>query len=278
MTVLENLTFPLRMRGVAKAEQRKKAEEAAERLGIGKLLGRRPDELSGGERQRVAMGRALVRSPKIFLFDEPLSNLDAALRATLRVEIAKLLRSIAATAIYVTHDQVEAMTVGDRIAVMRRGKIEQAGPAREVYEHPKSAFVGGFLGSPAINLVPARSEGDVAMVLGQIVKPPRGVRVRGDLILGIRPEHFEVRAADDEDRASALSFVARVAATEPLGSETVLHCEIDDHPREPISLRAKVAGFFDPSLSEMVRLVVDPSRLHFFDRGTERRLGDEASA
>ena len=153
LTVRENIEFPLRMRRVPKADRATRVAEAAALLGLGKLLSRHPAELSGGERQRVAMGRAIVRSPKAFLFDEPLSNLDAALRAELRVELASLVRRLGTTSVYVTHDQVEAMTMADRIAVMRAGTLQQVGTPRAIYEAPANVFVASFLGSPPVNLV-----------------------------------------------------------------------------------------------------------------------------
>ncbi|MCC6557363.1 MAG: ABC transporter ATP-binding protein, partial [Polyangiaceae bacterium] len=159
MTAREIMAFPLKMRGVPAAERARRVEEAAATLAIGRLLDRRPGELSGGERQRVAMGRAIVRAPKVFLFDEPLSNLDAALRAELRVELAALVRRLGTTSVYVTHDQVEAMTMGDRIAVLRAGELQQIGPPRSIYEDPANAFVAGFLGSPAINLIEVARDG-----------------------------------------------------------------------------------------------------------------------
>ena len=271
MTVAENIGFPLKMRGVAKAERHAEAARVAEVLGIGKLLERRPDELSGGERQRVAMGRALVRKPKLFLFDEPLSNLDAALRTTLRVEIARLLRKIEATAIYVTHDQVEAMTVGDSIAVMQKGTVEQRGTPREVYESPKTAFVAGFLGTPPINLVPAMAAGSTATVWDREIALPKGVKKKGKVELGVRPEHIRVCAVDDEVPTGAFAVTARVAATEPLGAETILHCEADPGP---ITLRAAAPGFFDSSLSDSVRLVAPAAQLLWFDENGRRLAGD----
>ncbi len=270
MSVLENMSFPLRMRGVARAAREKKACGVAELLGIDKLLARRPDELSGGERQRVAMGRALVREPKLFLFDEPLSNLDAALRTTLRVEIARLLRKIKATAIYVTHDQVEAMTVGDEIAVMQRGSIEQVGAPRAVYEAPETVFVAGFLGAPPINMLRATVDGSHARLWGTSVPLPRGVAAKGHVLLGARPEHFLVRPSDEPKGPSALGTLARVVATEPLGAETVLHCEADPGP---LSLRARASGFFDAALSDSVLLEIEPARLLWFDPESGARLG-----
>jgi len=269
MSVLENIAFPLKMRGADKKTRVGEATRVAELLGIGKLLARRPDELSGGERQRVAMGRALVRKPKLFLFDEPLSNLDAALRTSLRVEIARLLRKIEATAIYVTHDQVEAMTVGDSIAVMQKGAILQQGAPRDVYEAPHTSFVAGFLGTPAINFVDATADGSSATVWDRPLALPKGISKKGPVTLGIRPAHMVVRALEDEVPTGSFSVVARVAATEPLGAETILHCEADPGP---VTLRAATPGFFDVSLSETVRLVAPAASFLWFDTKSGARL------
>jgi len=274
MSVAENIGFPLKMRGVKAPERRAKVGEAAGLLGIEKLLERQPGELSGGERQRVAMGRALVRNPKIFLFDEPLSNLDAALRTTLRVEVARLLRKLGATAIYVTHDQIEAMTVGDRIAVMRAGEIEQIGRPRDVYEAPATSFVAGFLGTPAINFFDARVANGLVRFAGVALEPPRGVKAQGAVMLGVRPERISVRACDDAPPAHAISFLAQVTASEPLGSATILHCEgRPEEGAERVVVRAAVPGFFDSSLSDSVRLVVDTEHVLWFDASTQTRLG-----
>src|SRR5262249_36721872 len=184
----EIMEFPLRMRGVAKPERAKAVDEAAALLRIERLLDRRPGELSGGERQRVAMGRAIVRKPRGFLFDEPLSNLDASLRGDIRLEIGQLVRRLGATALYVTHDHVEAMTLADRIAVMRAGKLLQLATPREIYEKPATSFVGTFLGSPRMNLLPARAEGD-ALHAGPFRLRRPGGTLPARLEVGVRPEH-----------------------------------------------------------------------------------------
>jgi len=194
-SVRDNMAFSLRVRGTAVAEIDRRIAEAARMLGIEHLLDRRPGQLSGGQRQRVAMGRAIVRRPKVFLFDEPLSNLDAKLRGQVRAEINKLHRAIGTTIIYVTHDQVEAMTLADRIVIMRGGEIEQVGTPDEVYNSPASVFVGGFIGAPAMNFVKGRVAGGELRLDGGNVIPLNG-RVRGaalegrDLLVGMRPEHF----------------------------------------------------------------------------------------
>jgi multiple sugar transport system ATP-binding protein len=276
MTVRENIAFPLKMRGASRDTQTEKVREVAAVLGLDKLLDRLPGELSGGERQRVAMGRALVRAPKLFLFDEPLSNLDAALRGTLRVEIAQTLRRLGASAIYVTHDQVEAMTIGHRIAVMRSGRVLQEGVARAIYESPDSLFVAGFLGTPPVNLWRASVKGGAAQLGdGVEVAPPRGVTLPADVVLAVRPEHVVVRAEDEPAPKERVTFLADVTATEPLGSETVVHCDGPKNDNGRVTLRAKVSGFFDPSLCDRVRIIVDREKIGWFDAKSEARIGGE---
>jgi multiple sugar transport system ATP-binding protein len=284
MTAREILAFPLRMRGVTKDERTRAVAEASSMLRLDALLDRRPDELSGGERQRVAMGRALVRKPRVFLFDEPLSNLDAALRADLRLEIGRLVRRLGATAMYVTHDHVEAMTLGDRIAVMRAGRIEQVGTPREVYERPATVFVGGFLGTPAMNLLPARVEGD-AIVAGPFRVPRPGAAFDGSdgsVTLGVRPEYVgihEVGAPSDGDREAgggapapwSTSVLAEVIAVEPLGAETHLVVRVADtadaSTADGMNLRARLPGLRTPSRGARVRVTVPihGDGVHVFD-------------
>ena len=271
MTVREILEFPLKMRGVARPERKLRAEEAAEMLRIEKLLGRRPGELSGGERQRVAMGRAIVRKPRVFLFDEPLSNLDAALRADIRLEIGALVRRLGATALYVTHDHVEAMTLADRIAVMRAGKLLQLASPREIYERPSTSFIGAFLGSPRMNLLPATADADVIVagafrlprskVLGAAGELPR------KLELGVRPEDVHLVDASD-----ARGTPGEVVAVEPLGAETHLVVRVGEH-----RVRARAAGFDGPSRGQEVSVRLDEKRVHLFDAGKEgARIADAA--
>ncbi|NUP07260.1 MAG: ABC transporter ATP-binding protein [Polyangiaceae bacterium] len=263
MTVEENLAFPLKMRGVAKVERARKVKETVRRLDIEALLPRLPSELSGGQRQRVAMGRALVREPRIFLFDEPLSNLDAALRASLRVEIARLMRAVGATAIYVTHDQVEAMTVGDRIAVMRDGLIEQIGPPRTIYEKPSTAFVATFVGTPAINLWRARVNEGRARVAGAELDVPAAFADRSEASIGVRPEHVRVVDSSAAPAGPGLSLRAKVIGSEPLGSETIVHAEAGEGD-ERVEVRAKVHGFFDAKIGDEVGIAIDPARVFWF--------------
>jgi multiple sugar transport system ATP-binding protein len=256
MTAREILEFPLKMRRVPKARRDAIVLEAAATLRIESLLGRRPGELSGGERQRVAMGRAIVRRPRVFLFDEPLSNLDAALRDGIRLEISQLVRRLETTAIYVTHDHVEAMTLADRIAVMRRGRVVQIGTPREVYDRPATSFVGTFLGSPRMNLVPARVEGDVLHAGPfRLPRPPGDLPAR--IAIGIRPHDVKIASG-------SLGDPAHVVAVEPLGAETHVVVRAGE-----IELRAIARGFDDHRRGDEVRVAIDASRAHFFDADGE---------
>jgi multiple sugar transport system ATP-binding protein len=256
MRVRDILAFPLRMRSVAKPERESCVGSTAKMLGIGHLLDRRPGELSGGERQRVAMGRALVRRPRVFLFDEPLSNLDAALRAEIRVEIGTLVRELGATTLYVTHDHVEAMTLGDRIAVLRKGKLEQVGTPREVYERPATAFVATFLGSPSMNLGRARRDGDRIGLGGLRLRALEGGVLPEELLVGVRPEHVRLGGAVG---SGAVRATARVVAVEPLGSETYVHLDAGG-----ATLRARVPGFDAPARTSEVEVWFDAGAVHAF--------------
>ncbi|WP_437609410.1 ABC transporter ATP-binding protein [Sorangium sp. So ce834] len=286
MTARDIMGFPLRMRGVAKAERARRVEEAAALLGIGHLLARRPGELSGGERQRVAMGRAIVRAPAAFLFDEPLSNLDAALRAELRVELAALVRRLGTTSVYVTHDQIEAMTMGDRIAVLRAGELQQVGPPRAIYEAPANTFVAGFLGTPAINLVPLERAGDRYASAALSLPAPPGAALPERVIAGVRPEHLRVApgaqggagawgdagAAGDGARGE-VEVEARVVVAEPLGAETFLYLEAGG-----ARLRARAHGFATPAPGEAVRARLDPRAVLWFDAGSGARIAPPRGA
>ncbi|AUX38528.1 MULTISPECIES: ABC transporter ATP-binding protein [Sorangium] len=286
MTARDIMGFPLRMRGVAKAERARRVEEAAALLGIGHLLARRPGELSGGERQRVAMGRAIVRAPAAFLFDEPLSNLDAALRAELRVELAALVRRLGTTSVYVTHDQIEAMTMGDRIAVLRAGELQQVGPPRAIYEAPANTFVAGFLGTPAINLVPLERAGDRYASAALSLPAPPGAALPERVIAGVRPEHLRVApgaqggagawgdagAAGDGARGE-VEVEARVVVAEPLGAETFLYLEAGG-----ARLRARAHGFATPAPGEAVRARLDPGAVLWFDAGSGARIAPPRGA
>jgi multiple sugar transport system ATP-binding protein len=251
MTAREIMEFPLKMRGVARADRAHAVDEAAALLRIEKLLDRRPAELSGGERQRVAMGRAIVRKPRVFLFDEPLSNLDASLRADIRLEIGQLVRRLGATALYVTHDHVEAMTLADRIAVMRAGRLLQLATPREIYERPATSFVGAFLGSPKMNLVSARADGG-AIVAGPFRLPRPAGDVPERLDVGVRPEHVTLGGATGEPGV--------VIAVEPLGAETHVVVRVGG-----VDLRAVAEGFDTHRRGDEVRVAIDADRALVFD-------------
>jgi multiple sugar transport system ATP-binding protein len=267
MTARENIAFPLKMRGVAAAERARRVDEAAAMLGLGRLLERRPGELSGGERQRVAMGRAIVRSPKVFLFDEPLSNLDAALRAELRVDLTALVRRIGTTSIYVTHDQVEAMTMGDRIAVLRAGALQQVGPPRAIYEDPDNAFVAGFLGSPPINWIDVERRGDQIVGAGAEWPAPPGLTLPDRARAGVRPERLRVEPEGAARRDGSVTLEATVTATEPLGAETIVSFDAAG-----TRLRAKAPGFDAPPRGSKAILSAPAEAILWFDASTEARL------
>jgi multiple sugar transport system ATP-binding protein len=254
MTVRENIEFPLKMQKTARLERRRRADEAAAMLRLAPLMDRLPAELSGGERQRVAMGRAIVRRPRVFLFDEPLSNLDAALRQDLRIEIGALVRELGVTAIYVTHDQVEAMTLADRICVMQRGQVLQIAPPREIYERPATRFVATFLGTPRMNLVEGRaSEGELVAGPFRLPRPPHVASAEA-LVVGVRPE--DVHLAEPGD-AGAARF--SVAVSEPLGAETHLVLRAGE-----VELRVRAPGFDPRPPGTAVHVTIDASRVHVF--------------
>ncbi|WP_437897111.1 ABC transporter ATP-binding protein [Sorangium sp. So ce124] len=283
MTARDIMGFPLRMRGVAREERARRVEEAAALLAIGHLLDRRPGELSGGERQRVAMGRAIVRAPAAFLFDEPLSNLDAALRAELRVELAALVRRLGTTSVYVTHDQVEAMTMGDRIAVLRAGELQQVGPPRAIYEAPANTFVAGFLGTPAINLLPLERSGERYEGAALSLPAQPGVALPDRAIAGVRPEHLRVApgrgshddagARGDAGAQGEVEVEARVVVAEPLGAETFLYLDAGG-----TRLRARAHGFATPAPGEAVRARLDPRDVLWFDAGSGARIAPPRAA
>jgi ABC-type sugar transport system ATPase subunit len=268
MTVAENMAFSLLYRGVPKATIKERVAEAARVLDLTGLLQRYPRQLSGGQRQRVAMGRAIVRDPKVFLFDEPLSNLDAKLRVQMRTEIKRLRERLKTTTIYVTHDQVEAMTLADRIVVLDAGRIEQVGSPEDVYERPATTFVAGFIGAPPMNLLPARVVGMAAGLAatlpgGAALPLPDGARLapaEETITAGIRPEHFEWAPSGE---AAQIEVPATVV--EPLGSDTLVGVRIGDQNMQ-VRLpprRVRRAG-------EIVRLNVARENVHLFDRDGRR--------
>ncbi|HSN75874.1 MAG TPA: ABC transporter ATP-binding protein [Anaerolineae bacterium] len=267
MTVFANLAFPLQARKLKKAEIRQQVERTAQALGIDHLLQRKPRELSGGQMQRVALGRAMVRQPEVYLMDEPLSNLDAQLRVEMRGEIKRLQRELGVTTIYVTHDQAEAMTMADTLLVLRNGQIEQSGDPELIYRRPATAFVAGFIGSPMINFIDVRLGGDGAVfVVGAAQIPlPDSLRQaaasQGDrsLLLGIRPEDVVVSQEPGPD-----SLPARAVVREPLGKEALLLLAVDVLPAGSL-LRAITPPELRPAPDETVWLHFPPERLHLFD-------------
>jgi multiple sugar transport system ATP-binding protein len=269
LSVARNIAFPLRVRHLGKEQTRQKVAAVAAQLELDALLTRRPKELSGGQRQRVALGRALVRDPKAFLMDEPLSNLDAKLRTATRTELSALHRRLGSTFVYVTHDQIEAMTMATRIALLNHGRLEQVGSPAEVYDKPSSIFVAGFLGSPPMNLVPAHldtvdgrirvSADDVHIGLWHGVAPPR------DVVLGIRPEHL-VPITDQADPPD-IRLTATVVSTENLGSEEVAQCVAGERP---VALRGTRPLGVEPG--QRLHLTAAADNVHLFDRASGRRL------
>jgi multiple sugar transport system ATP-binding protein len=298
MTVRQNMGFALKLAGAPRNEIARKVEEAARVLDIERHLDRKPANLSGGQRQRVAMGRAIVRDPKAFLMDEPLSNLDAKLRVQTRTALSRLHERLGTTTIYVTHDQVEAVTLGDRIAVMRAGRIQQVGTPTHLYEHPANLFVAGFIGSPAMNFLPGQLDGD------QLRTPIGDVRLTGEMrrrleagdgggrrgvIVGIRPEHFEDPTLVTLPAAGHI-FKAKIEVLEALGSDSYVHFTVDS-PRissseleeladetsvassaEGVQVVARLAAASAIRQGQEAQLWVDTSQLHLFDHETGRSL------
>ncbi len=278
MTVTENMSFGLRLKRFPKEEIRRRVDEAAQILNIEDLLDRKPRQLSGGQRQRVAMGRAIVRNPKVFLFDEPLSNLDAKLRVQMRTEIKRVHQKVPVTTVYVTHDQIEAMTLADRVVVMNNGNIEQIGAPNDLYHAPATRFVAGFIGSPAMNFIPCRLERagnglavrlseDTALPVPEDSTARYRDHVGKDLEFGIRPEHLtEVRAPREGESAAPLS--ATLDVVEPMGVDTLVYLSING---------AEVCARLDPSANpqagETTTLSANMSHMHLFDPATQQVLG-----
>ena len=262
MTVFDNMAFGLLLRKFPKAEIKRRVDNAARILDIVPLLERKPKALSGGQRQRVAMGRAIVRQPKVFLFDEPLSNLDAKLRVQMRTEIKKVHQTVRTTTVYVTHDQVEAMTLADRVVVMNGGVIEQVGPPQELYHRPLTRFVAGFIGSPGMNFLPVRlANGAVLLGDGQSLPIPPARLDRyaphrdRDMVLGIRPEHLT-----DTGRPGATPVTARVDVVEPMGMETLVHFFIAGTP-----VVARVSPDTPAQPGHSLPLQADMGQMHLMD-------------
>ena len=308
MNVGENLGFGLKLRRVGRRERRQRVGESAHMLGIAELLRRRPRQLSGGQRQRVAMGRAIVREPQAFLMDEPLSNLDAKLRVEMRAYIARLHTRLATTTVYVTHDQTEAMTMGDRVAVMRDGRLEQIDGPQELYERPANLFVASFIGSPAMNLVRSRMEAENSRVLVSLgphrvplpsslldEKPALRPFIGCDVVLGIRPEAFQDARLSREVPEEHMLDVD-VSLAESLGAEVIVHFELAATAVPPAEIGAETNGANGVPLAGLVaagevasmtarvdprtsahaggalRLALDVERLHFFDPATQRAV------
>jgi len=267
MSVRDNMIFSLKLAGEDKASVDRKVQRAAEILGLTELLQRYPRQLSGGQRQRVAMGRAIVRDPQVFLYDEPLSNLDAKLRVAMRTELKELHQRLKTTSVYVTHDQIEAMTMGDQIVVMREGHIEQAGSPLQLYDHPANLFVAGFIGSPAMNMLPGtlrRNGADEAIVElangARVAAPPLAGGSDGQpVIFGTRPEHLSL--------APAGAIAAEVAVVEPTGADTHVSCRCHD---TEMSVVFRERHQFAPGVT--IRLQPNREHSHLFDAGSGRRL------
>ncbi len=310
LTVYDNIAFGLRLRRLGRDEIDRRVREAARTLDLEELLDRKPRQLSGGQRQRVAMGRAIVRQPSAFLMDEPLSNLDAKLRVHMRAELARLQDRLGVTTVYVTHDQVEAMTMGDRVAVMRRGELQQVDAPEDLYDHPVNLFVGGFIGSPSMNMFQAkleRSDGGLVARLGSQSLTVRRESLSGraavtayesrDVILGIRPEDIQ-DAAFAGEAAPGQRLRGRVELREALGSEVLVHLAIDARPAVTDEVRelamdvgveapkaeqaeaivvARFARRSRVQVGQIVDAVVDTSSLHFFDPETRLGIYDRAT-
>jgi multiple sugar transport system ATP-binding protein len=267
MNVADNMGFALKMAKVSGEERRKRVEEAARILGLTEFLERKPKALSGGQRQRVAMGRAIVRNPQVFCMDEPLSNLDAKMRVQTRTDIAKLQADLGVTTVYVTHDQVEAMTMGDRVAVMKLGELQQVDSPLGLYDRPANLFVAGFIGSPQMNLLEAHAKDGQAQI-GQYlvpVDPTASNRMRGDITLGVRPEAWRIVSADEG------GLPVRVTVVEELGSDEYVYgtSGVEGTPNN-IIIRLRDRGMVHKG--DTIHVTTDPHHVHVFDTATGERL------
>jgi sn-glycerol 3-phosphate transport system ATP-binding protein len=263
MSVYDNMAYGLRVRGMDKAEIETRVQKAAKILELAPLLQRKPRQLSGGQRQRVAMGRAIVRDPEVFLFDEPLSNLDAKLRVQMRIEIKRLHQRIKTTAVYVTHDQVEAMTLADRLIVMNAGNAEQIGSPLDVYARPASVFVASFIGSPAMNLLSARVSGGKALIGALSLPLPPGIAATEgrEIVWGVRPEHMDVAAG------TTAAGMLDVDLVEALGADTLVHGRLGD-----ATMTVRLPGSTVVREGDRVPLALPPESIHVFDKATGKRL------
>jgi multiple sugar transport system ATP-binding protein len=270
MSVRENLEFGLKMRHVERADMNRRVSSAAEILGITHLLDRKPKDLSGGQRQRVAVGRAIVREPAVFLFDEPLSNLDAKLRVQMRAEITRLQLTLGTTSVYVTHDQVEAMTMGHRIAVMRDGKIQQVGAPLEVYARPLNVFVAQFIGTPPMNLFRARVEDSTLRAAAFAIPIPDAARslltAGREVVVGIRPENLGGESKPMKGPTASISVTVDIV--EPIGHESIVYAT---------AAGERLVAIFDPQsapkVAETIAMKIELDRMHLFDGATEQRIG-----
>ncbi|POF34189.1 sn-glycerol-3-phosphate import ATP-binding protein UgpC [Roseibium marinum] len=267
MSVYNNLAYGLKNRGMNKAEIDRRVKEAAGILEIGEYLDRKPRALSGGQRQRVAMGRAIVREPAAFLFDEPLSNLDAKLRVQMRVEIKRLQRALGTTSVYVTHDQLEAMTLADRLVVLNGGNIEQIGAPIEVYDNPASTFVASFIGSPAMNLLEVKANGGGLELVSGTGLSGANVKGRDGYTVGIRPEHMEV--VDGAAAGEGITLEVTVNVLEPVGAESFIYASFEEGGPEIV---VRVSSHAVHPAGEKLTLKVAPEHVHYFDAETGRRI------
>jgi multiple sugar transport system ATP-binding protein len=277
MNVFENMAFGLKLRGMSKADIKERVHEAARILDIEHLLERKPKALSGGQRQRVALGRAIVREPQVFLMDEPLSNLDAKLRVQMRAEISKLCQRLKTTVIYVTHDQTEAMTMGDRIVVMKDGYIQQVDSPMNLYNHPANMFVAGFIGSPSMNFIKVRveSRGDkihltnsgINIALGPEEQKDLASYINKEIILGVRPEHVYEEQSFLESHPDWIANII-VDVTEPMGSETYVYFSLGGQ-----NVTARLGASTTARVGERYRVALDMNQAHYFDMETEKAIG-----
>ncbi|NUT98542.1 MAG: sn-glycerol-3-phosphate ABC transporter ATP-binding protein UgpC [Saccharothrix sp.] len=299
MTVKENMAFPLRLAKVDNATVEKKVRDAADILDLTQHLDRKPSNLSGGQRQRVAMGRAIVRSPKAFLMDEPLSNLDAKLRVQMRTSVSRLQKQLGTTTVYVTHDQTEAMTLGDRVVVMRGGAVQQVGAPQFLYDHPANLFVAGFIGSPSMNFVPASLEdGTLRSALGDVPLTDRvrrlleGADAPREVIMGLRPEHFEdARLVEEHQRGHGVTFTDHVDVLESMGSDKFAYFSLSgeqatsqelaelaadagsaDVPGGGVSLVTRISAASTATEGEQAEIWFDADKVQLFDPETGRNL------
>jgi sn-glycerol 3-phosphate transport system ATP-binding protein len=268
MSVFDNMAYGLKIRKVPVPEIKARVDKAAAILELGHLLERKPRQLSGGQRQRVAMGRAIVRQPQVFLFDEPLSNLDAKLRAQTRLEIQKLHRELGVTSLFVTHDQVEAMTLAQRMIVMNAGRMEQIGTPEEVYHRPATTFVAGFIGAPPMNLIEGHASGERFGTDGLRFTLPAAAPRDGELILGVRPEHAQIVGSNGGDNGSGSDWTLQVEAVEMLGAERLIYGRVGG-ALFTVRLDATLPA---PQAGDTVALRAAPQHLHWFDAATRQRV------